>query len=176
MGSLICFVSVCVAQSSTDSARENSKNGLGNTKIGQAVFAQYCFWTGERKLGALEGVIKTEAGFYDGHEVTRVWFDRDKLSPSKLVEAAQRMGVADRVYLPDDLKISSQTSLKKSLFIDTNYRKAPRSDQKRQLQGTVFEGLTLSDFQSTKVNAFARSDSSKAMTYLNDSQKEKIKK
>jgi len=27
-----------------------------------AVFAMYCFWTGEAKLGSLDGVIATEAG------------------------------------------------------------------------------------------------------------------
>ena len=37
---------------------------------GVAAFAMACFWTGEYKLGKIDGVIKTETGWYDHREVT----------------------------------------------------------------------------------------------------------
>ncbi len=39
--------------------------------IKQAVFAMYCFWTGEMKLGKIDVVITTEAGFMAGREVNQ---------------------------------------------------------------------------------------------------------
>jgi hypothetical protein len=43
----------------------------------EAIFSMYCFWTGEKTYGAIEGVIATEAGFMDGQEVVRVTYDPD---------------------------------------------------------------------------------------------------
>jgi hypothetical protein len=39
---------------------------------GMGAFAVYCFWTGEVALGRIEGVVMTEAGWIENHEVTRV--------------------------------------------------------------------------------------------------------
>ena len=32
----------------------------------EATFSMYCFWTGEKTYGAIDGVLSTEAGFMDG--------------------------------------------------------------------------------------------------------------
>ena len=123
------------------------------SELSEVAFSQHCFWTGERKIGALDGVKKTEAGFYDGREVTRVWFDADKISAQTLGNKAKSFGVANKTYEVDKTFKSS-------------YRKAPESDQKRQLRGTGIKTKDLNDFQATKVNAFIRSDRKKALQYL----------
>lgn len=115
----------------------------------RVAFSQYCFWTGEVTLGAMDGVVRTEAGFLDGHEVTLVDFDPTKISLEKLTTAARAAGVATGVY--------------RNL---TGYQKAPESDQKRQLQGTMFAKLPLTPEQATKLNAFARTDPDRAKLYL----------
>jgi len=115
----------------------------------RVAIAQSCFWTGEMKIGAIDGVVRTEAGFIDGKEVTLVDFDPAKVSFEKLQQKARSEGVASQVY--------------KSL---NGYQRAPDSDQKRQLQGTKYARLDLTPEQATKVNAFARTDPDKAEKFL----------
>jgi hypothetical protein len=107
--------------------------------IRRVAIAQYCFWTGEMTLGGMDGVIRTEAGFLDGNEVTLVDYDPAQIPLADLTAKAKSAGVATRVYTSFD-----------------GYQKAPDSDQKRQLQGTKFAKLKLTPEQATKVNAFAR--------------------
>ena len=54
------------------------------SETSEAAFAMSCFWTGEYRLGGIEGVITTEAGWLDGREVTRVRFDKSQLSLDSL--------------------------------------------------------------------------------------------
>ena len=58
--------------------------------IDDAAFGMYCFWTGEMNLGSIEGVVKTEAGFLDGREVTRVWYHNQALSLDELARQSRR--------------------------------------------------------------------------------------
>ena len=140
--------------------------------VGQVLFSQYCFWSGERKLGALDGVVGTQAGFYRGHEVPRVWYLKDKISVENLVDEAVRLDTADIVYVPKAER--GKFKIKSEDFNRSEYRTAPNSDQKKQLQGTAFSKLELNNFQQTKVNAFARSSRSKALKYLSPRQIERL--
>jgi len=140
--------------------------------VKEVTVSQHCFWTGERKIGAMNGVLNTEAGFFDGREVTRIWFDEKEISAQKIVTEARKLGVAERVYMtPRD---KSSVSGEVRAFSLKNYRKAPESDQKRQLKGTKLDSSKakdlLNDYQRTKVNAFLRSDSQKALQYLSPAQ------
>lgn len=118
-------------------------------KTARVAFAQHCFWTGEMTLGAVDGVIRTEAGFLDGNEVTLVDYDPATIPLADLTAKAEDAGVATRVY----------TSL-------GGYQKAPDSDQKRQIQGTKFAKMKLTPEQATKVNAFARTSPDKAEKFI----------
>ena len=111
----------------------------------RVAFSQYCFWQGEATLGAMDGVLRTEAGFIDGNEVTLVDYDPAQISLNHLIQKAKAAKVATAIYT--DLK---------------DYRKAPTSDQKRQLQGTPYAHKSLTPEQATKVNAFIRSQPEKA--------------
>ncbi len=115
----------------------------------RVAIAQHCFWTGEMKIGAINGVVRTEAGFLNGHEVTLVDYEPEKLSLEHLTHQAKAAGVATQVF--------------KST---TGYQKAPDSDQKRQLQGTKYAKLKLTPEQATKVNAFARTKPTRAEEFL----------
>jgi hypothetical protein len=66
-----------------------------------------------------------------------------------LTHKANAAGVATRVF----------TSLE-------GYRKAPESDQKRQLQGTRYARMELTPEQATKVNAFVRIAPEKESAFL----------
>lgn len=129
------------------------------TNVQRVAIAQPCFWTGEMTLGGMDGVMRTEAGFLDGNEVTLVDYDPGKISLSDLTTKARAAGVSTKV------SPSFQ-----------GYRRAPASDQKRQLQGTPYAALDLTPEQATKVNAFARTAPRKADGYLTDAQRVILKR
>ncbi len=133
------------------------------THQNSSAFAMYCFWTGEMKIGQIEGVIRTEAGFVDGHEVTRVIYDTTCIDLKSLTRKAQKFGCAQKVYRGDQL--------------DGKYRKASQSDQKKQLsQWTAIRRVpNLTDMQLTKINAFAPSSTTKALEWLSPRQREVLK-
>lgn len=115
----------------------------------RVAFSQFCFWQGEATLGAMDGVLRTEAGFIDGREVTLVDYNPKEISLKTLTAQAKAAGVATAVY----------TEL-------NGYQKAPQSDQKRQLQGTKYTRESLTPEQATKVNAFIRTQPEKADQFL----------
>lgn len=124
-----------------------------------AVFAMYCFWTGEAKLGSLDGVIATEAGFYDGREVVVVKYNDDQIPLIDLVRAAEKFDCAHGVYLPtkkQQKQIADQTRLKNvsKFSFDDGYRRAPQSDQKRQIASNkTLKSMNLTPMQMTKINS-----------------------
>lgn len=143
--------------------------------LGTSAFAMYCFWTGEMRLGGINGVLATEAGFLDGREVVKVIFDRDQLDFSDLVAAASSYDCADKVFTTNskDSTVAKKSRSKVAALTD-DYRTAGKSDQKRQLGGTVFEKLELSPVQATKVNALARSEPRNALQWLSPEQIESL--
>ncbi len=138
-------------------------------QLKQAVFAMYCFWTGEMALGQIDGVITTEAGFMAGREVTMVRYDPAVISLPQLIAAAEKVECANAVSVPAADLASAKTSRLKIGTI-AGYRAAPASDQKKQLGGTAAEKLALSPAQATKVNAWIRTNAAKAATFLTPSQ------
>ena len=157
--------------------RSPVRNGGGGERVTERVaFAQGCFWTGEMKLGALPGVVRTEAGFFAGNEVTVVDFDPAQTTLDQLVEAARRAGVATDVFAttPAQLAAAQRLGFPSARRLDASYATAPASDQKKQLQGTVFSALSLTPEQATKVNAFARTAPGEAMKWLTEAQRREI--
>lgn len=137
-------------------------------------FAQACFWIGEMQLGQIDGVERTEAGFFEGREVTLVEFDPQRVSLPDLVRAAQARECADRIYAATPTDKSSAEAVaagRRVGLLNKSYRAAPASDQKKQLQGTAAEGWSLTPEQATKVNAFIRTDPDRAARYLTDPQR-----
>ena len=129
-------------------------------KTSRIALSQHCFWTGELVIGGLSGVIKTEAGWLKGREVTLVDFDPEVISQKTLISSARAKSCADQAYADSEL---------------VGYRAARESDQKRQLQGTRFAKVkNLTNYQKTKLNAFARQNPEKALTYLTPEQQKQL--
>ncbi len=153
-------------------AQKTSAPGKVPTK--RVAFAQSCFWTGEMELGQIEGVVRTEAGFFKGREVTLVEYAPDRIQLEHLARQARQAGVADRVHL-ESAPPRALAGVSSGAPLDRSYRPAPASDQKKQIEGTPFSRLELSPEQATKVNAFVREDSGKALGYLTPPQREQLK-
>ncbi len=142
----------------------------------RVAFAQYCFWTGEMQLGQIEGVVRTEAGYFHGREVTLVDYDPGRVSLEQLTEQARKAGVADRLHLAagSPHRGNSIAGVALGVALDGSYRTAPASDQKKQLEGTPYANLKLTPEQATKVNAFARVNPIKAREWLTATQRAKL--
>ncbi|HWB18772.1 MAG TPA: VPGUxxT family thioredoxin-like (seleno)protein, type 2 [Phycisphaerales bacterium] len=98
-----------------------------------AVFSMYCFWEGEARLGAVEGVVGTRTGFVNGKEAVEVTFDPQVVKREALEATAKQM----------------------RCFIEGNaggFRESEK-DEKYQLRGTPLEALPMTAAQATKVNA-----------------------
>jgi hypothetical protein len=139
----------------------------------RVAFTQYCFWTGEMKLGQIEGVVRTEAGFFKGREVTLVDYDPSRVSLENLASQARQAGVADCIHLSSGARSvgTSVAGVKVGEALDSSYQAAPVSDQKKQLEGTPYTRLKLTPEQATKVNAFARVNPGKASEWLAPAQR-----
>ena len=133
-----------------------------------------CFWTGEMQIGQLDGVVTTEAGFIGGREVTLVKYDPAILSLNRLAGAAGRVRCADAVYVPV-AEFGAARSAGLSPEPLAGYRAAPASDQKKQIQGTAAAKLNLQDAQATKVNAWLRTDTAKALEFLTPAQRKRMR-
>lgn len=64
----------------------------------KAVFSMYCFWSGEGKLGSIDGVVSTKAGFMGGREVVMTKYNPQVISYEKLLKKARSEGAADNVF------------------------------------------------------------------------------
>lgn len=117
--------------------------------IEEKTYSMCCFWSGEKHLGKLDGVVGTEAGFEGGKEVVKVLFDPNVLSESDLTEHA-----ATAKCSPLNTKGKFQFSEK-----DTKY----------QLQHSNFKYLPLSELQRTKINS-ALGSGEDAKKYLSPTQ------
>ncbi len=68
----------------------------------RATFSMYCYWTGEKNLGAIEGVTATKIGHLQGREVVEVEYDAAKLTFNDLLKRASRMRCAQNVMARSD--------------------------------------------------------------------------
>lgn len=137
---------------------------------GETAFSMYCFWTGEVAIGKLDGVISTEAGFLDGHEVTRVKYDKNKISLQDLAEKASHARCASKVY-----KSENDSAMVKGFplgILDSTYRSSRSSDQKKQIErwAAIHKVPGLTAMQKTKINALARTDKTEALAWLSPRQ------
>lgn len=145
--------------------------GFDTADHGVSAFAVHCFWAGEVALGRIDGVVETEAGWIDRREVTRVVYDRRKLSAQSLAEMAREADSALEVYLPGD-----EAGRLKGIDaepLDGRYSKAPVPDQKKQLQQwpAIREVPGLTEMQLTKINAFLPAGRAAALAWLSPRQR-----
>ena len=143
-----------------------------------SAYSMFCFWTGEVDLGRLDDVIATQAGWFDGHEVTHVIYNPQQISLETLSNHARQARCAARkVYTAEEVDTPRVGDLPTGRLTHS-YRPARASDQSRQMLG--YEALTqlpgLTKMQQTKLNAFIRSDPGKALAWLSPRQQAAVQK
>jgi hypothetical protein len=120
-------------------------------------------------------VVGTEAGFYQGREVTLVRYHHHRLSQDELIRQAAQQQCATMVYgLPGEE--FDAHGLGREVWQESHYKRAPEEDQKKQLQ-RVFSprdlaGLT--PMQLTKLNALLPDDRPAALDLLSPRQRRNL--
>lgn len=118
-----------------------------------AVFSMYCFWTGEKEIGKLDGVVETQAGFMNGREVVAVKYDPATIAYAKLLKKANQAQCADHVYTEEKNQLKTTESvLGKGKVSDTGNFRQDR-EPKYYLGKTVYRFVPMTQLQAVKVNS-----------------------
>ena len=129
----------------------------GNEKFATVTLGMHCFWTGEKVLGGMEGVLRTEAGFMQGQEVVNVCYNPEILSFEALLMASTQMNCADRVFTDEgsEQKVAAFALGSKRISGSETFR--PDQDQKFYLSKTHYAGVPMSPMQAMKSNVLVGS-------------------
>ena len=117
-----------------------------------------CFWEGEGRLGGIDGVLATRAGWVDGHEVVELEFDPRRLPYTRLVEEALRQRCADLVFAHDDEQLERARSVARDAArpLPAPARDAKPSDRRFALGRTSLRLVPMTPLQATRINAAIR--------------------
>ena len=124
-------------------------------ELPRVVIAMHCFWVGQAKLGALEGIADARPAFLEGLEVVDVRYDPRRLPLTKLIEAAKGANVADRVWVSNDeeLVLARKVLGVPATKIADVPRAAPDSDDLRALKASRWAKHPLPRALAVQANA-----------------------
>lgn len=125
--------------------REVSVNDVRETHL-----SMYCFWSGEKALGNLDGVVATKAGFMNGSEVVKVRYDAGRVSEEDLLRYASKQNCADAVYTDDQREVKAAKSVKVASAAKGKFR--PDREPKYYLSKTDLRFVPMTDLQALKIN------------------------
>ena len=60
--------------------------------------SMYCFWTGEKEIAQIDGVVGTEAGFMHGKEVVKIKYNTSETNIKKISYQAAKVNCGDQVF------------------------------------------------------------------------------
>ena len=118
-----------------------------------ACFAMYCYWTGEKLLGRIEGVLATRIGMHGRYEVVEVDFDPTVVSFDKLLKEGRKLKCAGRVFARTDRQLDlarllvGDAAIRSDMQVDTKTRQ-----QKHLSTRPDYDFLPLTPLQATKIN------------------------
>ncbi len=125
--------------------KEYSARDLRETHL-----SMYCFWSGEKNLGNLDGVIATKAGFMNGAEVVKVKYDANRLKEDKLISYAAEKRCADGVYSDDQRELKAAKKLNVSTKKKGKFR--PDGQPKYYTFNSNYKYIPMTGLQALKVN------------------------
>jgi hypothetical protein len=117
----------------------------------EIVVEMYCFWSGEKNIGNIHGVINTLPGYSNGKEVVKVTYDASAINAVDLVNQAKKSKNADAVHTNES---TEKTLLKSNNIVVKNIQSfSLDKDVHYYLKNSRYAKLNLSDCQATKVNS-----------------------
>lgn len=103
------------------------------SNLEEKYFQVSCFWTGEKELVKIDGVLHTESGFMNNREVVKVHFDPQIVSNDELNEYGKQHKF-------------------KSVEKNSKYKIA-KGDVHYYLQQSIYKHIPLTELQKTKINS-----------------------
>ena len=123
------------------------------TGVETATFSMYCFWTGEKKLADVNGVLETQAGWMNGREVVEVKYNPFKVSFENLVTEAKDAKCASHVFTEDNNQASSAEKIvgKNSASKKSKFRLD--KEPKYYMSKSIYRFIPMTQLQAAKVNS-----------------------
>lgn len=120
----------------------------------RATFAMHCFWEGEARLGAVEGVVSTTVGFLEGMEVVEAQFDPGTISFDELLAQARRIDCAHRVFTRSDAQqVAAARVVGKEAVRSDKPIEPSAKDAKYYLGLSPLRGVPMTGLQAARVNS-----------------------
>jgi len=119
----------------------------------QATLSMYCFWTGEKQYGQLDGVVDTKAGFMDGREVVQVTYDPAAISFEEVVRNGKQARCADRVYAHDEAQAEAATTVVADGAVSKKSSFRLDRQPKYYLSKTHYRAVPMTATQAARANA-----------------------
>lgn len=107
---------------------------LSTNPQAESTYSMFCFWSGERTFGKLDGVYSTTAGWQNGREVVKVVYDPNKISERELTKKGKQEDCADDHYDNSD-----------------GFRKD--KDPKYYLKNSKYRQLAMHPLQAARINS-----------------------
>lgn len=119
----------------------------------KATLSMYCFWTGEKNIGQLEGVISTVPGFVGGREVVQLEYDPNTITFDELVTKASEQNCAQYVYTENESqkKIASKIVGTSRTASSGTFRMD--REPKYYMSKTIYQYVPMTPLQATKANS-----------------------
>ncbi len=119
----------------------------------KATLSMFCFWTGEKTFGKIEGVTATQPGFMGGKEVVEVTFDPSIISYDELLQKAKRSNCANHAYTSTEEQEQSAENLLGNNHTSSRANFSPDKDPKFYLSKTIYKHVPMTELQATKANS-----------------------
>ncbi len=118
-----------------------------------ATVAMACFWSGEGGLGAIDGIVKTEAGWRAGKEVVRLEFDPTKITYKELLQKGDQERLFYHVFPDDNKQQKVAAEVVGTSAISTNGTFRLDKDPKYYLSRTHLRYVPMTETQAARVNS-----------------------
>lgn len=115
-----------------------------NGSLADIYFSMYCFWSGEKEIGGLDGVVATQAGYMHGKEVVRVTYRPDRAKVADLYEKVGKKGCADDIY--------GSVAAGENLVVRPAGTFRKDDQDKYYLYGSHYKSVPMTELQKMKVN------------------------
>ncbi len=115
--------------------------------------SMYCFWSGEKQIADIEGVIETQAGFMKGREVVKVEFSPEVVSFNDLINKAKTKSCAKHVYSDDlDQQLAAERVLGSEYVSEKSTFRLDK-ETKYYLYKSSYKYLPMTKLQAVKANS-----------------------
>jgi len=124
-----------------------------NTGLETANLSMYCFWTGEKEIGKIDGVVGTLPGFMGGREIVMVQFDPEIVSYDKLVQQANKKNCASHVFYNNSKQERQAANVIGTSSVSPSASFRLDKDLKYYLSKTNYQYVPMTPLQALKVNS-----------------------